>query len=161
MTKLVIAILVSVAAFSAQAKEKAMAGGGAMNQDTLDGCGLGWQVTDSRTMIATTTRGTTNAFVPPSFGMTSGTLGCEQITFAANEKEAATFVASNYQTLRSELAEGQGEYVNAMIESFGCSASQAPAISQRIQQNYGTVVAPTSNATELFNNLKTEVGHCG
>jgi hypothetical protein len=160
MKKFFMILTVVAVAGVAQAQTKAMAksGGG---DHAIDGCGLGWQVTDSRTMIGTTTRGTTNAFVPPSFGMTSGTIGCDQIPFAANEKEAATFVASNYQTLKSELAVGQGEYVSAMIESFGCASTQVPAISQKIQQNYNTVVAPTQNATELFNNLKREVNHCG
>lgn len=159
MKKLMLtAVVVAMGAF-AQAKEGAKAMGAA--HDTLDGCGLGWQVTDSRTIIGTTTRATTNAFVPPSFGMTSGTIGCEQVSFASNEKEAATFVATNYQTLRSELSEGQGEYVSAMIESFGCSSAQVPAISSQLQKNYNTVVAPTQNATELFNNLKQEIGHCG
>ena len=158
MKKLVLALLtvVSVTAMAEKKEMRAMAGA-----DTLDGCGLGWQVTQNRTMIATTTRGTTNAFVPPSFGMTSGTLGCEQISFAANEKQAATFVATNFQTLKSELALGQDEYVSAMIQSFGCSASQVPAISSRIQNSYDSVVAPAQNATELFNNLKQSVGHCG
>jgi len=155
----VLAAVVAISGF-AQAQTKAVAKSGGA-QPTIDGCGLGWQVTDSRTMIATTTRGTTNAFVPPSFGMTSGTIGCDQIPFAKNEQEAATFVASNYQTLKSELAVGHGEYVSAMIESFGCASGQVPAISAKIQKNYGTVVAPTENATQLFNNLRSEVGHCG
>jgi len=152
-----IALTIVAAAATAQAQKAS----GKSGDGTLDGCGLGWQVTDSRTMIGTTTRGTTNMVVHPGFGMTSGTLGCEQISFAKNEQEAATFVASNYQTLKSELAVGQGEYVSAMIESFGCSAEQVPAISSQIQKNYNTVVAPTQNATELFNNLKQEVGTCG
>lgn len=155
MKKFFIALTIVVAAGAAQAQKGSMSSAG--GRDTLDGCGLGWQVTDSRTLIGTTTRGTTNAFVPPAFGMTSGTIGCEQISFAKNEQEAATFVASNYQTLKSELAVGHGEYVSAMIESFGCPTAQVPAISSKIQQNYNTVVAPTQNATELFNNLKNEV----
>ncbi len=159
MTKFMIAMAVVAASCFAQAQTKTMKSGG--GDHTIDGCGLGWQVTDSRTMIGTTTRGTTNAFVPPSFGMTSGTIGCDQIPFAKNEQEAATFVATNFQTLKSELAVGQGEYVSAMIESFGCASSQVPAISSKIQKNYGSVVAPAQNATELFQNLKQEVGHCG
>lgn len=149
-------VLAVVATAGVAHAQKSMTG-----RPTIDGCGLGWEVTDSRTMIGTTTRGTTNMTVPPAFGMTTGTLGCEQIAFAANEKEAATFVASNYQTLKSELAVGQGEYVTAMIESFGCSAEQVPAISSQIQQKYDSVVAPTQNATQLFQNLKQEVSHCG
>lgn len=52
-----------------------------------DGCGLGWEVTGEKTMLATTTRGTTNAFVPPTFGMTSGTIGCETHRFVQKKKK--------------------------------------------------------------------------
>lgn len=54
-------------------------------RDTMDGCGLGWEVTSSETMIGTTTRGTTNAVVPPTFGMTTGTLGCKKLDIASND----------------------------------------------------------------------------
>jgi hypothetical protein len=148
------ALFVSLALIATATVASAQKGVG---RDTLDGCGLGWQVTESRTMIGTTTRGSTNYFVPPSFGMTSGTIGCDQIPFAQNQKEAATFVASNFETLKTELAEGNGEYVTAMIQSFGCSNAQVPAIAAKLQKNYGTVVAPTRNATELFTNLQSEV----
>ena len=57
---------------------------------TLDSCGLGWEVTDKKTYTATTTRATTNFFVPPVFGMTTGTLGCEKLEIGSNDKEAAT-----------------------------------------------------------------------
>ncbi len=130
-------------------------------RDTMDGCGLGWEVTDKATFLGTTTRATTNAFVPPTFGMTTGTLGCKQLAFAKIDTEAATYVATNYQSLRSELAQGQGEYVSAMTEVFGCGADSAAAVGQKIQKNYNTVVAPAKDATELFYNLKGAIGTCG
>ena len=37
-----------------------------------DSCGLGWHVTQDKSLLATVTRSTTNAVVPPTFGMTSG-----------------------------------------------------------------------------------------
>ncbi len=58
---------------------------------TVDSCGLGWQVTDKKTYTATTTRGTTNAFIPPTFGMTTGTIGCEKLDIGKNDKEAADY----------------------------------------------------------------------
>lgn len=130
-------------------------------RDSMDGCGLGWEVTDKGTFLATTTRATTNAFVPPTFGMTTGTLGCKQLTFAKVDTEAATFVATNYQSLRTELAQGQGEYVSAMVEVFGCGSNSTSSISNKIQKNYNTVVAPAKDATELFYNLKGAIGTCG
>ena len=126
--------------------------------DVIDGCGLGWQVTQSRTMLGTTTRGTINMTVPASFGMTSGTLGCEKIDFAAQDRKAAAFVATNYSNLKSEIAEGNGEYVAGLVESFGCS--NVDAMSSRLQENYTTVVAPAKDAKELFYNIKGQIGSC-
>lgn len=124
--------------------------------DTLDGCGLGWQITSKKTYTATTTRGTTNAFVPPTFGMTTGSMGCDQLEIGKNNKEAADYVATNFETLKSELAKGQGEYVVALADSFGCKRS-AEAVGVQIQKNYGRVVAPAQNSAELFNNIRGEI----
>lgn len=118
----------------------------------LDSCGLGWDVTDSETMIGTTTRGTTNAFVPPSFGMTSGTLGCKQIGFAANEQEAVNYVAMNFVNLKQQLAVGQGEYVDGLAEVMSCGSIS------KVQSQYNQVVAPAQNGVELYKNLKEICG---
>jgi len=124
--------------------------------DTLDGCGLGWQVTTKKTYTATTTRGTTNGVIPPTFGMTTGTMGCDKLEVGQNNKEAADYVATNFETLKSELAKGQGEYVVALADSFGCKRS-AEAVGAQIQKNYSNVVAPAHNSTELFNNIRGEI----
>lgn len=121
-------------------------------RESFDSCGLGWEVTQDYTMIATTTRGTTNAFVPPTFGMTTGTLGCKKFTgFAANEKQNVEYVAQNFETIRSQLAVGSGEYVTATAEGFNCNSK---TFSSHVQQNYNTVVAPAKDGVELYKNLK-------
>lgn len=120
--------------------------------DTFDGCGLGLQVTQDRTMIATTTRGTTNSIVPPTFGMTSGTIGCDKFTgFASLDKQNAEYVAKNFDTIRTQLAVGNGEYVDATAQSFNCNSA---AFGSHVQKNYNTVVAPAQDGIELFKNLK-------
>ena len=117
-------------------------------RDTMDGCGLGWEVTDGETLFATTTRGTTNSFVPPAFGMTTGTIGCKKLAFAANEKEAVNYVVNNYSNLKQQLASGQGEYVNGLVEVMNCGSAA------KIQSQYDTVVAPAQDGVELYKNLK-------
>ena len=114
-------------------------------RDDLDGC----EVTSEETMIATTTRGTTNAFVPPTFGMSSGTIGCKKISLAAVEQESADFVVSNFVNLKQELAMGNGEYVDGLFEVMECGQAA------NIKANYETVVAPTTNGIELYKNLKS------
>lgn len=122
--------------------------------DDSDGCGLGWQITDKKTLIATTTRQTTNAFVPPSFGMTTGTIGCAQHGFAMNDQAAVEFVAGNYEPLIMEMAQGQGEYVTALSQTMGCKNSQVFGAS--LKNNYSSIVGNSANAVELFNNVKSQ-----
>ena len=131
-------------------------GAAAYAEDKLDGCGLGWQVTQGKTYTATTTRGTTNAFVPPTFGMTTGTLGCEQLDVGAKDKEAAEFVASNYEQLKSQLAMGRGEYVDGMVSAFGCKAN-SEVIGSRLQKNYSSIIAPAQNSIELYKNIRGDI----
>ncbi len=126
----------------------------AFGRDRLDGCGLGWEITDKKTYTATTTRGTTNAFVPPTFGMTTGTLGCDQLEVGAVDREGSNFVATNFHQLRSELATGQGEYVTGMADSMGCAA-HAKALGSHLQSHYDQIVAPTQNAVELYSAIKS------
>jgi hypothetical protein len=86
-----------------------------------DFCGLGWQITNKKTMIATTTRATTNAVVPPTFGMTTGTIGCDQHPIALRDIPAAQFVATNYDALLLDMAQGEGEVLAAFASAVGCS----------------------------------------
>lgn len=128
----------------------------AQAQDRLDGCGLGWQVTDKKTYTATLTRGTTNAFVWPTWGMTTGTMGCDKLDVGAKDREASNYVATNFDSLKSELAMGRGEYVTALASALGCK-SAADSIGNRLQETYSTVIAPAQDARELFQNIKAEV----
>lgn len=85
-----------------------------------DGCGLGWQVTQKKSFLATTTRATTNGVVPPTFGMTSGTIGCDQHSFAKKDIDAANYIASNHDPLMMDLAKGHGEYLDSFAKVLGC-----------------------------------------
>jgi len=124
-------------------------------EDSSDGCGLGWQVTNKKTMIATTTRGTTNAFVPPTFGMTTGTIGCEKHSFAKRDQKAIEYVASNYDSLMMDLAAGEGEYVEALAQTLSCGdVNQFGSV---MRANYGQMMSAEHNAVELYRNIKAQV----
>jgi hypothetical protein len=133
-----------------------------------DGCGLGWQVTDKKTWIGTTTRGTTNAFVPPTFGMTSGTIGCEQHPIAKNDQAAATYVATNFDALSVQMAEGHGEYIHGLAKAMGCDDSVVADFGNMTRTHYKTLMDQnTTSGAELFENVKSQVqknavlaGHC-
>ena len=105
--------------------------------DTSDGCGLGWQVTKKKTFSATTTRLTTNAFVPPTFGMTSGTIGCEQHSLVKADMKPLHYADANYENLMAEIAQGQGEYLTGFAAAMNCSSEK---FSSALQSNFSEIV---------------------
>jgi hypothetical protein len=90
-----------------------------------DMCGLGWQVTQKKSFLATSTRSTTNAVVPPTFGMTTGTIGCDKHSLAQADIPAAQFVASHYDAVMMDMAQGEGESLQALAASLGCANQTA------------------------------------
>lgn len=88
--------------------------------DKSDGCGLGWKVTDSKTFSATTTRGVTNVFIPPTFGMSSGTLGCETHGLVTTEGKIKYFVSATFDHLLNDLSNGEGEYLDQYLSFYSC-----------------------------------------
>lgn len=124
-------------------------------QDKGDGCGLGWQVTNKRTLSATTTRGTTNGTVPPTFGMTTGTIGCERHSIVKNGMESIHYANANLDQLVIELAQGNGEYVNSFAATLGCS--DASAFASTMQSNYSKIVTDSVNGSVLLENVKAQI----
>jgi hypothetical protein len=120
-----------------------------------DICGLGWQVTQKKSFLATSTRSTTNVFVPPTFGMTSGTIGCSQHSIAKRDESAAIYAVTNYEPLKMELAEGRGEYVEGFARTLGCSDQVVPDFGKAIQGKYKGL--NDSTGIELFDEIKAEI----
>ncbi len=117
-----------------------------------DSCGLGWQVTEKKSLFGTSTRGTTNSYTTP-FALTTGTLGCEKHTIAKADAQGVEFVSHNYDTLRIEMAAGQGENLAALARTMGCSDAAVNSFGSAVQGNYETVVGNGSRI-EMFQNVK-------
>lgn len=122
-----------------------------MAENDSDSCGLGWQVTQKKTFSATTTRGTTNVVVPPTFGMSSGTIGCTQHSLVKADMKSLHYADANYENLMAEMAEGQGEYLTGFAASMGCAADAE--FSSAMQSHYSTL-SSGSSAAELVKNVK-------
>ena len=143
----VLAIAILMSSFSVFAA-------GDSNAPGTDGCGLGWQVTQKKTFSATTTRGTTNAVIPPTFGMTSGTIGCEQHSLVKAEMKQIHYADANYENLMNEIAEGKGEFLTGFAQTMGCKDSAE--FSSALQSQFGTI-STANNAGELVRNVKAVI----
>lgn len=120
-----------------------------------DSCGLGWQVTQKKTFSATTTRGTTNSVVPPTFGMTSGTIGCAQHGLVKLDKKQLHYADANFENLVAEMAQGQGEYLAGFASTMGCS--DRDAFASALQANYAQIVSGTSTPAELVKKVQVVI----
>ena len=130
--------------------------GAVSGEPDTDGCGLGWQVTDKKTIIGSLTRGSTNSIVPPSFGMTSGTLGCRKHEFSKRDEAGVTYAVSNYDSLRIQMAEGRGETLDAFARTMGCS--NTAAFGRMTQSGYSRIMTSDSQtAVQMFRNVKGEI----
>lgn len=133
-------ILVSAVAVLALSTS-AMAG---VNSQT--GCGLGSMVIkddSSAIMLAlqATTNGTSGS---QTFGITSGTSGCNKTKFVMNER-AEEFVASNMDILAKEIAVGHGESLDTLAELLNVEDKAAFAVA--LQSNYNSIY--TSKQVEM------------
>ena len=105
------------------------------------GCGLGTEVVfkDANEwhehVMAATTNGTSGN---QTFGMTSGTLGCE----AANgplASNATLYFEKNMQQIASDASRGEGESLAVLAALLGVESADRSAFNQLIQANFDSI----------------------
>lgn len=117
------------------------------------GCGLGYvlfghEEPGNKVMqiLAATTNGTSGN---QTFGITSGTSGCTEDGAVKMAKEAEVFAEVNLDTLRREMAEGRGEYVEAFAALLG--TSNTAELVKFFQSEYSALFPTAStNSTEFL-----------
>ena len=106
----------------------------------MAGCGLGSLVISPSG--SQTSAGTTNgSFSSQSFGILLGTSNCVPDAEMAVIKEQEEFVVSNFGTLSKEMAQGSGQTLAALAETFGCDREVLPQFAEHLQDNYNDIFA--------------------
>lgn len=133
--------------------------GGSSGSHTMAGCGLGYVLfahgDNSKIMqiLGATTNGTSGN---QTFGITSGTSGCTEDGAVKFVKEAEVYAEVNLDSLRREMAVGQGEFVDSFAALLGASEAKRPELVKLFQSQYQTLF-PSAGTTsdELMASLKT------
>ena len=125
-----------------------MASGIAFAGETKEncGCGLGTMLFDGadglvQQVLAATTNG---SFGTQTFGISSGTLECNQPSKWASNEQLNNFVADNMDNLAKDAAMGQGEYVDALAELMAVPGSKRVEFSQMLQDNFSNIFTEES-----------------
>jgi len=117
------------------------------------GCGLGSQIiSDDSSALMLALQATTNGTSGnQTFGISSGTLGCEKTKFVMNER-AEKFVASNMDQLSKEVAMGQGETLDTLAELL--EVENKIEFSTSLQKNYTNIYkSSNSQMSEVLDNI--------
>lgn len=119
------------------------------------GCGVGSQLFDGQSglapnVLAATTNGLSGN---NTFGMSSGTLGCDQndtITAAAD-----TFLDANMERVARDMATGEGEALDTLATLMGVEAADKAAFYTVSQSNFKTIYSRDDvSSSEVMASLK-------
>ena len=122
-----------------------MAAGG---NHPMAGCGLGYMLfgNNKPDRISQVFAATTNGTGTQTFGITSGTSGCTEDGAVKWAKEAEVFAEVNLESIRRDVARGNGEYATSFASLLG--AGDTTKMVSFMHTHY----------TKLFPNSKTTSG---
>lgn len=120
------------------------------------GCGLGSQLFDGQTgtvpqSLAVTTNGTSGN---QTFGITTGTLGCQEGGVVTASAAVHMFVGSNLDSLSRDMSVGQGESLASLASLMGIQAEDQASFFSTARVNYGKIFsAHDMTAGQMLDNL--------
>lgn len=120
------------------------------------GCGLGAQLFDGQSgifpqILAVTTNGT---FGNQTFGISSGTSGCNPDGTVEASVRVPMFVGANLDSLARDIAQGQGEALESLAALMAIAATDKSTFFNVAKSNHAQIFA-TANVTsgDVLNSL--------
>jgi hypothetical protein len=104
------------------------------------GCGLGtllWGNKADGSILSQTMQVTTNQFLgTQTFGITSGTLGCEQPENIGADDRTFAYVRDNMDGLARDVAVGRGEYLDSLAELLAVPVPRRATFAAQLQADF-------------------------
>ncbi len=112
------------------------------------GCGIGTMIFGENPglvlqVLAVTTNGTC---ANQTFGITTGTLGCDRPSAIVQNDKLNDFVLANMDSLSKEISAGKGETVASLAELLKVETADRDAFYGKLQANFSKIF-PTSDVT--------------
>lgn len=113
------------------------------------GCGLGTTVWKGESgvgpqVLAVTTNGTSGN---QTFGITSGTLGCEQNATIASV-EVRNLTVANLDNLATDMARGEGETLTSLATAMQVEPQDQPVLFATFQENFTRIFPSDDTSAE-------------
>jgi len=131
--------------------------------DRNTGCGLGsllWEGKADGSVISQSLQATTNGiFGNQTFGITSGTLGCEQPANIIKNDRALAFTRDNLDPLARDIAAGGGETLETLAELLEVPAAERANLYSRLQANFEQIfVTGQESSADVIDSIITIAG---
>lgn len=110
------------------------------------GCGIGTILWAGQSglvpkVLAATTNGTLGN---QTFGISTGTLGCQQNGAITSRVRLTMYTGSNIEKLARDMSVGQGESLNVLADLMGVPEQDKPVFFQAARDNFGKIFAPAN-----------------
>lgn len=103
------------------------------------GCGVGSLVFGDQKGMIQLLAATTNQYFGQTFSITTGTSNCTEDGVALVDRERALFAEANFQDIRTEASQGQGENVAVLATLYGCPQASVTDFGSALKSHYATV----------------------
>ncbi|NJD07986.1 MAG: DUF3015 domain-containing protein [Methylococcaceae bacterium] len=117
--------------------------------DAGSGCGLGSLMFEGNTgvgahAVAMTTNG---SLFNNTFGMSSGTLGCDP-EIPVRYRGERVYISANMTRLAEDMSRGQGEILAGLAEMMGIADTDKAAFYRLTQRDFGRIYASESTTVD-------------
>jgi hypothetical protein len=133
----------------------------AVGNHPMAGCGLGYLLlgnhnqTKPGQILAATTNDT---YGIQTFGIISGTSGCTEDGAVKLVRQTEVYAEVNFDSLRREMAEGHGEFVETFATLLGATDATRPALLKFFQAHYQTLFpSPATPPDQMLQILSFEL----
>jgi len=122
------------------------------------GCGLGYMIMQGNDgllfqILAVTTNGTSGN---QTFGITSGTLECEQPNRLVSKELLNNYIADNMDNLARDIARGQGEYLNTLAVLMEVPEGTRTLFYATLQDNFSRIYPGTDvTSIDVLQNIES------
>ena len=123
----------------------------------MAGCGLGAVIygADGGGQISAAT--TNSLFGNQLFGITTGTLECTDDGVIKVEVQQKVYAFQNFDSLKREMARGEGERLTSLAMLMGCSADTTQQFKSMTKKEYSNLFAGEADSDAMLMRLR-EVG---
>ena len=133
----------------------------AVGNHPMSGCGLGYLLLSNHndSKVAQILGATTNdTYGIQTFGITSGTSGCTEDGAVKLVMQTQAYVEVNFDSLKREMAIGQGEIVETFATLLGATDATRPAMLQFFQSEYIALFpVPRTTPEEMLRTLNDKL----